>query len=153
VEVGSLAPARAENDGSAQANGSAADLVSVLQSAAQALMEAMDSLSLLSLVAPALLFPLLIFVHELGHALAALALSDGLVQLSVGSRPPWLSGRLGRLAYTLSPVPERRKAVGLTTAHAPLVGGNRVLFVLAGPMANLLLALALIPSLSITRGR
>ena len=61
-------------------------------------------LVLLSLV---VVGPLLVLVHELGHAAVGLAATDGLVSVRVGRTPGWFRGRVGRLAFELSPLPVR----------------------------------------------
>lgn len=46
---------------------------------------------------------LLIVVHELGHAVVALACTESLVHVRVGRSPGIIRGRVGRLAYSFDP--------------------------------------------------
>ena len=87
----------------------------------------------------------IVLVHELGHAAFALWATDAPVFVSVGRSPPLVRMRLGRLELALHPLPPDRAAAGFARVRASLTWGDRLAFVLAGPFANVLLALALSP--------
>jgi hypothetical protein len=53
----------------------------------------------------ALIIPLGILAHELGHAVVALLLSDGPVSVLVGRQPGIVRIRIGRLRLSLHPEP------------------------------------------------
>jgi len=91
------------------------------------------------------LLGVLIFVHELGHFLAAKALGLPVARFALGFGPVLVSRTVGRTRYCLCAVPlggyvlpdlpEER-------AYLALPLGTRLLFSLAGPLANVLFALA-----------
>jgi regulator of sigma E protease len=100
-----------------------------------------------------LVFGLIVFVHELGHFLAAKWVGVGVERFSFGFGPKLLGKRIGETEYMLSAIPlggyvkmvgeevgEEVAGVDVkrSFAHQPLPG--RFLIVLAGPFANLLTA-------------
>jgi len=96
------------------------------------------------LVIVALFFPVLLLAHETGHALVGLLRTEGLVIVRVGRAPGWLRGRVGRLAFELSPIPSQELA-GSATTFARLDRRERIAYALAGPAAELLAVAACVP--------
>ncbi len=77
-------------------------------------------------------------VHELGHAIVPLLRTQGPVSISVGKRPGWLRGRLGRLRFEVSPRPTpKHERAGFAVAGGPLDPRTDIAFTLAGPTANI----------------
>jgi regulator of sigma E protease len=90
-----------------------------------------------------LLLGLLIFVHELGHFLAAKAWGLPVERFSLGLGPVLWSRRLGATRYCLSAIPFGGYVllgVADEAAYLALPLGRRVFFSLAGPAANVFLA-------------
>ncbi|MEW6297390.1 MAG: RIP metalloprotease RseP [Thermodesulfobacteriota bacterium] len=100
-----------------------------------------------------LVFGLIVFVHELGHFLAAKWVGVGVERFSFGFGPKLVGKRIGETEYMVSAIPlggyvkmvgedvgEEVSAADVkrSFAHQPLPG--RFLIVLAGPFANLLTA-------------
>jgi hypothetical protein len=97
------------------------------------------------LVAVAVLTPPLAAVHELGHAIVALTCSREPVLVTIGRGPGWLRGRIGRLAFELSPLPSQTPGPrGLTQTAARLRPRQHIAFLLGGQLANFILAALLI---------
>jgi hypothetical protein len=86
-----------------------------------------------------------VLVHELGHAAFALWATEGPVFVSVGREPPIVRARLARLELALHPLPPDRGLAGFARVRATLAWDDRLAFALAGPFANVMLALALTP--------
>jgi hypothetical protein len=88
---------------------------------------------------------LLVFVHELGHAAAALALRPGRrVWVVVGRHPhrgphpyPTRWVVLGRLAIAFNPMPALRRIAGICVYEPPVMRTERALIAFAGPAADL----------------
>jgi len=109
---------------------------------------------------------LLVFVHELGHYLAARWCGVKVLRFSVGFGRPLLSWRVGpdRTEWTLAAIPfggyvkmldERETpttdipAADLARAFSRQSLGRRALIVVAGPLANFLLAIGLYGALNL----
>jgi hypothetical protein len=108
-----------------------------VQGSVQAFDDWMKSGSLLwTLVLLGLLTPVVIFVHELGHALLGLAGSEGLVEMRVGRAPPQWYRRFGRLRVSISLIPARNTPAGFANVHAQQSRAWRAAFILAGPFAQ-----------------
>jgi regulator of sigma E protease len=91
-----------------------------------------------------LLLGLLIFIHELGHFLAAKAWGLPVDRFSLGLGPVLWSRTLGGTRYCLSAIPFGGYVllgVADESAYLALPLGRRLLFSLAGPLANVLFAL------------
>lgn len=88
---------------------------------------------------------LLIVVHELGHAAVALACTKSLVLVRVGRVPGAVRGRVGRLQFSFDVRPGPGGDEYLTSVVANLTRRQRLAFALAGPGANLALAVLLVP--------
>jgi hypothetical protein len=92
--------------------------------------------------------PLLVLVHELGHAVVGLVRTEGLVGVRVGRTPARWRFRVGRLHLELSLHPARNAPAGVAAIHARFGVGTKVALALAGPLAEasaatLIVALAL----------
>jgi hypothetical protein len=83
-----------------------------------------------------LLGPLVVLVHELGHATVGLVGTEGMVRVRVGRSPAHWRIRLGRLNLDLSPFPAKADTDGLATVYGRLGLGGKVAFGLAGPLAS-----------------
>jgi hypothetical protein len=84
---------------------------------------------------------LTIFAHELGHALAGLVLTKGLVILRVGRAPALVRGRLGRLQLELNPLPPQKgRLAGSATTYAHLGRAPYAALILAGPLLGVVVA-------------
>jgi hypothetical protein len=80
------------------------------------------------------IWPLVVLVHELGHAAVALAAGEGLVVVRIGAGGGW-QPRLGRLAFEVNPVPVVLGSSGGHLRHwARLTSSERVACILAGPL-------------------
>jgi hypothetical protein len=88
--------------------------------------------------------PMLVLVHELGHAAVGLARTEGLVAVRVGASPARWRLRVGRLQLELNPRPARNAPAGLALIHARLGVGTKVALALAGPLAEASAAVLLI---------
>jgi hypothetical protein len=80
--------------------------------------------------------PLVVLVHELGHAAVGLARTEGLVVVRVGAAPARWRFRAGRLQLELNPRPARNAPAGLALIHARFGVGTKVALALAGPLAG-----------------
>ncbi len=109
-----------------------------------------------SLYAFVIVLGVLVFVHELGHFLVARLFGVGVEKFSLGFGPRILGKTIGRTDYRISAIPLGGfvKMVGdepdaelppedipIAFNHKPLV--QRFLIVAAGPLSNLLLAIAI----------
>lgn len=93
-----------------------------------------------------LFLPVSIVVHELGHALVALACTESLVEMRAGPGPGVIRGRVGRLAYSIDPRWGRKTDnPGMTAMLADVTPSERIAYSLGGPAANVLLAVFLTP--------
>lgn len=89
---------------------------------------------------------LLIVVHELGHAVVALACTESLVQVRVGRPPGVVRGRIGRLAYSFDlRTDEHAHDDAITHVLADLSRPEQIAYALGGPAANAALAVFLAP--------
>jgi hypothetical protein len=85
----------------------------------------------------------LVLVHELGHGLPALPLTDGPVLVKVGRPQPLLRFRLGRVLLELHPLISFQLPFAGICAHAPARSRSAaVAIALGGPAASLLTAAA-----------
>lgn len=99
-------------------------------------------------VVVAALLGLLVFVHELGHFLAAKAVGIPVARFSLGIGPVLVSRTVGGVRYCLSAVPFGGYVLPDLrdeAAYLALPLGKRLIFSLAGPLANILFALAVKP--------
>lgn len=87
--------------------------------------------------------PLLILVHELGHASVGLARTPGLVRVHVGREPGIVRGRVGRLVITFDPRPGTTRG-GFAQVFAHLSRREQIALVAAGPLAHALVAAAFV---------
>ena len=100
----------------------------------------------MSLLASVLLIGLLIFVHELGHLLAARAVGIPVARFSLGFGPVVWSRRRGGVEYCLSAVPLGGYVLPEFTdeeAFYRIPVGRRIVFLLGGPAANIAFAVVL----------
>ncbi|HXG19969.1 MAG TPA: RIP metalloprotease RseP [Methylomirabilota bacterium] len=110
----------------------------------------MDFANIAVIVQVVIVFGLIVFVHELGHFLAAKWAGVGVERFSLGFGPKILGRRVGETEYMISAVPLGGyvKMVGeeigedvdpnlqrLSFSHKPV--GRRFLIVFAGPSSNL----------------
>jgi len=109
-----------------------------------------------SIIAAILVLGLLIFVHELGHFLAAKRLGVGVIKFSLGFGPVLLSKRVGETEYCISAIPlggfvkmigqeddgsePDPATVSQANSFAVKPTWARALIVVAGPTFNLLFA-------------
>lgn len=84
-----------------------------------------------------LVTPVLALLHELGHALAALVLLPGRVHITIGSRKPLVTIRLGRLSLDLHPLVVPWRFDALCAYEIEQTRGDAALVALAGPAASL----------------
>jgi hypothetical protein len=120
--------------------------------AAQAFSDWMSSGGVWVLVVLPLCSFVAVLVHELGHAVFGLSASEGLVHIRVGRHPGWLRGRVGRLAFNVSPIGRRGEPGGMARTFAQLSARKSLAYALCGPAASLLLALCIVPLLPVTHG-
>jgi hypothetical protein len=100
-----------------------------------------------------LLLPVLVLVHELGHAVIGLVRTEGLVRVRVGRPPGRIHGRVGRLAFELNLVPAAGGDVdGTALTFARMSRGEQVAYALAGPASECLFLALLLPLLQLTGG-
>lgn len=98
------------------------------------------------------LLGVLIFVHELGHFLAAKALGLPVARFALGFGPVVASRMVGRTRYCLCAVPLGGYVLPDLPderAYLALPLGKRLLFSLAGPLANVVFAVACYGALSL----
>ena len=82
---------------------------------------------MLAILAPILVFGLVIFVHELGHFLAAKALGVYAPRFSIGFGPAIFRCRRGETEYVLAGFAARRlRAHGVATRRRDRVSRGRV---------------------------
>jgi len=87
--------------------------------------------------------PVAVFVHELGHGVAALWFCDGPVVVKVSPQPPLIRFRLGRVRFELHPVFPRGVAFSGVCHHKrPARRAGAAAVALAGPTASLVFAAA-----------
>jgi len=80
--------------------------------------------------------PVLVLVHELGHATVGLLRTEGLVRVRVGRSPARWRLRVGRLELELNPLPARNAPAGLAMVYARSGAGTKAALALAGPFAE-----------------
>jgi regulator of sigma E protease len=111
--------------------------------------------ALISLISVVILLGILIFVHELGHFLAARISGVGVLKFSLGFGPKIVGKRIGETEYVLSWIPLGGfvKLLGESDSEQPLspedekrsflkqAGWKRMLIIFAGPLFNFLLAI------------
>src|SRR5438552_11847175 len=95
----------------------------------------------LALVALSAVWPFFTLMHEFAHAAVALTATDGLVVIRVGKSPAWIRGRTGRLAFELSPLPERKNAPGTAMTYARMSAPAQIAYSVAGSAAHAFAAL------------
>src|SRR5262249_2391168 len=113
----------------------------------------MDFSNIAVILQVVIVFGLIVFVHELGHFLAAKWAGVGVERFSLGFGPKLLGKKIGETEYLLSAVPLGGyvKMVGeeigetvdpaveqLSFSHKPV--GKRFLIVFAGPFSNIIWA-------------
>jgi regulator of sigma E protease len=101
----------------------------------------------MSYLLPVVLIGLLIFVHELGHLLAAKAVGIPVERFSLGFGPVLWSRRYGGVEYCLSAVPLGGYVMPRITDEAEFFGidvWRRIVFWLGGPAANFVSAALLL---------
>jgi len=122
---------------------------------------------LLTILAAVFVLSVLIFVHELGHFLAAKAVGIRVEKFSLGFPPKLVGKKIGETEYSISLIPfggyvkmagEEETMEGTTTEEvhswefrAKSVP-KRSFVILSGPLMNLLLALAVIWTLAWSQG-
>jgi hypothetical protein len=99
---------------------------------------------LIGSIAVVVVTPVLVLVHELGHAGVGLLRTEGLVAVRVGRSPARWRFRTGRLQLDLNPLPARNAPAGLAAVHARIGIGTKVTFALAGPFAEAAAAFAIV---------
>lgn len=87
--------------------------------------------------------PVTTFVHEFGHALVGLSIADGVVILSVGDDLN-ISFSIGRLVVLISPTKGYRGLCYYDNATGEISGFNQFIFFVSGPIASLVLLVAMI---------
>jgi hypothetical protein len=93
---------------------------------------------LVLMVAGTIVVPLVVLIHEAGHAIAALVLRRRVAELTVGDDDPLLTMRVGRFRVRLGAITGRGDVAGFVR-YDGLGADARSTFViaLAGPMASL----------------
>src|SRR5262245_49773681 len=124
-----------------------------------------DPATLLVIVQVAIVFGLIVFVHELGHFLAAKFVGVGVERFSLGFGPKIFGKKVGDTEYLVSAVPLGGyvKMIGeeggeetppaeieKSFAHKPLPG--RFLIVASGPLFNLIAAIFVFAALFVSFG-
>jgi membrane-associated protease RseP (regulator of RpoE activity) len=98
---------------------------------------------LVDLVAIALAIPLLVFVHELGHAAVAVLLGHPVRELRVGDNDAGLAVRWRAFTLRLGPITGERDFAGFVAYDGTRAGAwHFLLIALAGPVASLAAGLA-----------
>lgn len=125
----------------------------------------MDSATLIIILQVVIVFGLIVFVHELGHFLAAKFVGVGVERFSLGFGPKVVGKKVGDTEYLVSAVPLGGyvKMVGeeigenpppaeieKSFAHKPLPG--RFLIVSAGPLFNMISAIIVFAVLFVSFG-
>lgn len=85
--------------------------------------------------------PLIVLVHELGHAAVPLLRTRGFVRVHVGREPGVLQRRIGRVVLTIDPRPGTGRG-GFAQTFAHMSRGEEIAYTLAGPAAHVLVGLA-----------
>jgi hypothetical protein len=91
---------------------------------------------LVALTIAALLAPVAVLIHELGHATVGLVGTEGLVSVRVGRTPSLWRVRVGRLRLALHVLPARNEPAGLAAVYGSWGRPGQVAFALAGPVAE-----------------
>lgn len=125
----------------------------------------MDPATLIIILQVVIVFGMIVFVHELGHFLAAKFVGVGVERFSLGFGPKIIGKKMGDTEYLVSAVPLGGyvKMVGeeigenpspseieKSFSHKPLPG--RFLIVSAGPLSNLISAVVVFVVLFVTFG-
>lgn len=98
------------------------------------------------LVGLAVLGFLVVVVHELGHAVVALACTESLVEVRVGRAPGMVRGRIGRLAYSFDlRRHDHTEDEAITAVLADVSRAELIAYALGGPAANAVVAVFLAP--------
>lgn len=115
------------------------DRVYELAEAFAAFMDRMTLVDLLVLMAAGtILVPLVVLIHEAGHAIAALALRRDVAEMTVGDDDPVLTMRVGRVRLRLGAITGRGDAAGVVRYDATGTDARSTFVIaLAGPMASL----------------
>ena len=93
----------------------------------------------------ALLLGFLVLIHELGHLVAAWIVGIPVAKFSIGFGPRLCGWKWGKTEYVLAPVPLGGYVLPAIPDEANFQRvslARRVLFALGGPLANLLLPVA-----------
>jgi hypothetical protein len=115
------------------------DWVYVVVEAFVALMDRMTLLDgLVMMVTGTIVVPLVVLIHEAGHAIAALALRRRVAELTVGDDDPVLTVRVGRFRMHLGAIRGRGDVAGFVR-YDGFAADARSTFViaLAGPLVSL----------------
>lgn len=91
-----------------------------------------------------LLSPLITLIHELGHAVVGLLGMQGPIRVRVGRTPPQWQGTFGRIHLDMSLLPARNAPAGLARVSRVSSRLWRVVFVLAGPLAQAMAGAAIL---------
>ena len=92
----------------------------------------------------ALLIELLIFVHELGHFIAAKASGVAISRFSIGFGPKLWSRKIGNTEYRISAIPLGgyvMPAINDVSEFYHIPWKKRMVFAFGGPVANILFAI------------
>jgi hypothetical protein len=108
----------------------------------EAFVDFMDSVTLLDvlalMVAGTIVFPLVVLIHEAGHALAAIALRHRIAELAVGDDAPVLTLRAGGFRFRLGAITGNGHAAGFIVYDgARACPRDTLVIALAGPVASL----------------
>ncbi|MFH2129427.1 MAG: RIP metalloprotease RseP, partial [bacterium] len=111
---------------------------------------------MITIITVILVLSFLIFIHELGHYLAARAVGVRVIEFSIGFPPKVLSKKIGQTEYMLSMIP----IGGYVRLHGQNIDDEdpsekdnyasksilqRLVILLAGPLMNLIVAFAFMP--------
>ncbi|MBU2645756.1 RIP metalloprotease RseP [bacterium] len=111
---------------------------------------------MITIITVILVLSFLIFIHELGHYLAARAVGVRVIEFSIGFPPKVLSKKIGQTEYMLSMIP----IGGYVRLHGQNIDDEdpsekdnyasksilqRLVILLAGPLMNLVVAFAFMP--------
>jgi hypothetical protein len=88
-----------------------------------------------------------VLVHELGHACFVLWACDDPVHVTVGRQPPMFTASIGRLDLSVHLLSARSTPSGVARTFASFSWDDYAAFALAGPFANVGLALLTVPFL------
>lgn len=111
---------------------------------------------IISIIAVVISLSFLIFIHELGHFLAARKVNVHVIEFSIGFPPKLVSRMIGKTEYLISLIPiggyVRLKGQGIEDEdptdpenYASKTVSQRLLILVSGPLMNLLVTLVLMP--------